>query len=100
MATRDFKGWEYLSPRIRNKVRRITASDLEKIKDGDFILSDEDQLKIREDMAELIFKAMVKQAVERQRNYDFKIYDLVFSQAIKNCVSVVLSSNLDEDGID
>ena len=96
---RHFKGWGFLSIRIRNKARGATATVLEKIESGHFIRLGDHTPKINKEVAELIFKAMVKEAVERQRHYNFEIHDLAYLQPIKNCVSFVLSSNLDDDGI-
>ena len=56
---------------------------------------------INEELAETIFRAiLVKEAAPKDRHFNFPIYSLMYSQAVKNCISFAIANNLDDAAID
>ena len=94
------KGWAFLSKKDKNNARAATTKALEKIEIGQFTKLGELDPPISKVLAEKIFRAMVKAAAQRQREYDFPIGQLLFSQAVKNCVSFVIANKLHDAAID
>ena len=94
------KGWEFLSKDTQNLVYGASEIVLEKIECGQFTSLGSQKPKIDKRLAELVFKSMVKEAVQKQRHYNFAMDYLMYTPAIKNCMSFALSNTLDNDGID
>ena len=94
------KGWAFLDQKAKINAKAATQPVLDKIENGQFTKLGELNPPISKELAQTIFRAMLKEAAQRQRDYDFPIYQLLFSQAVKNCVSFVIANKLDDAAID